>query len=663
MRPTSFTACIFALFFTLATAQTPARKEPAVYIGGDHASRPATPPPGMRLNLSRPREFALGTLSEAERAHLATPSTQFRVGIRRALPEHTLATGNWETAAEGTRVWRIALRSPGSVGLRVEFDNFAVGDGQVWIHDGTHVAGPYTGRGIFGDGHFWSATLSSNSVIVEYQPAAGVKDELEPPFLIRAISHQIRTLDDASATPTAAPPTAPVNTADYCEMDVTCYFPTWQSSASSVAQISYVDGGDSFLCSGSLLSTRDNSFIPYFLTAGHCINNEAAARTVEAYWTYQTSTCNGTPPASNASSAKSSVGGHLINFAPVDSGDYSLVLLPDVPSGVTFAGWDITDPPVTTDLIGIHHPSGSWKRISFGQRVGDATNIVGGVTVPGSNVLQVQWNQGRTEHGSSGSPIFSAPGVVTGSLSYGEIAADGTVCTIKPSVSGYSRFSNTYTQVQSYLENQPSVLVKPSKSTLSFTVANQTAPAAQSVQLTTQSSGQITYKLRADAPWILLSNFTGTASAKSPATATVSLDPTKVMQPGSYSSTVSILSGAAAPQYITVKVVVQVPQSSITASISPNPVVQSGGQWNFQIQLSETAGVATHVTALKFSGMDYSSSIATWFGTTAIPANGTITAPLTVAGLFPHGDQYVEFWGTDDASGQPWYRVAVVTFQ
>jgi hypothetical protein len=32
------------------------------------------------------------------------------------------------------------------------------------------------------------------------------------------------------------------------------------------------------------------------------------------------------------------------------------------------------------------------------------------------------------------------------------------------------------------------------------------------------------------------------------------------------------------------------------------------------------------------------------------------------AGVFPQGDQYFEFWGVDEASGQSWYRVATVSF-
>ena len=654
MRPILIAACSLALSLSLATAQTHARKEPAVYSGGGRASRVETPPPGMRLALRKPREFALGGLSAAELAHLAEPGSRLKTGIRRTLPEHILATGAWEITSEGARIWRIALRSPGSRGLRVEFENFSVSGGQVWVHDGVHFAGPYSGRGLYNDGHFWSASVSSNSVIVEYQPAAGTTGELEPPFTIRALTHQTRSALDATA--------GTVDTADYCELDVNCYS-DWQSSASSVGQISFVDGGDEILCSGSLVSTRDNSFIPYFLTAGHCINNEAAARTVEAYWTYQTPSCAGTPPASNAPSLKSSVGGHLIDWATIDRGDFSLVLLPDVPAGVTFAGWDIADPPVTTDLTAIHHPSGSWKRASFGQRVGDATNVVEGITAPANLFLQVQWNRGRVEPGSSGSPLFSAPGVVTASLSYGEVLSDGTVCTIIPSVAGYARFSNTYTAVQDYLENLPADQVTPAKPAVSFTIANHAAPASQTVQLTTQTSGQVTYKLRADAPWIQLASIAGTLSAKTPATVVISLDPSQLAQPGSYSSTVTILSGAAAPQFINVNAVVEITQSNVTAAITPNPVVQSGGQWSFQIQLTETAGAATHVTALKFNGADYSSSIVNWFGANRIPANGTITAPLAGTGVFPHGGQYMEFWGVDDVSGTPWYRVTAVGFQ
>jgi hypothetical protein len=654
MRLFFISVCAMGLGAYIAGAQQITRKEPARYDGMGRVSRIEARPPGMRLGLRKPRALALAPLSEAELSQLAAPGAGLKTGIRRTLAPHALASGAWEITSEGTRIWRMAIQSPASRGMRVEFDNFSAGAGRVWVHDGVNAAGPYTGRGLFDDGHFWSAAVFSGAIVVEYEPASDVPSELEPPFTIRAISHQVRTAVDATA--------GTKDPADFCELDANCY-PDWHSTMSSVAQISFMDGGDEFLCSGSLVSTRDNSFKPYLLTAGHCINNEAAARTVEAYWTYQTPACGGVPPASRDTSAKSTVGAHLISSGALSDGDFSLVLLQDVPAGTTFAGWDITDPPNASDLTGIHHPSGSWKRISFGERVADAAHLVSGIPAPANLFLQVQWDQGRVEHGSSGSPLFSAPGVIVGSLSYAEVLDDGTVCTINPSVAGYSRFSNTYAHVSDYLENLPADLITPSKTALSFAIANHAAAAAQTVQLTTLSTGQVTYKLRADAPWIKLSTVTGSVSAKTPATLTISVDAAQLVQPGDYSTTVTILSGAAPPQFVRVTATVRMDQSNVVAGITPNPVVQASAQWSFQILLQETAGTSTRVTALKFNGADESANIVSWFGTDRIPASGTIVAPLSGAGVFPHGSQYFEFWGVDEASGQPWYRVATVTFQ
>jgi hypothetical protein len=334
---------------------------------------------------------------------------------------------------------------------------------------------------------------------------------------------------------------------------------------------------------------------------------------------------------------------------------------------VTFTGWDSQDPQLGEALTGIHHPSGSWKRISFGNRVGDTSAIVGGDTgtsiAPANLYLQVQWAQGRTEPGSSGSPLFSSPGVVVGTLTYGQVSPDGSVCQINPAVDGYARFSNTYAALSDYFENLPAAAVLPDHSNLLFTVANQTAPAAQTVTLTTKSAGQAGFKLRADAPWIQLSQVSGAVSQSAPAQVQISVDPSWFHQAQKFTSTVTILSGAAPPQFIDVTADARIPQSNVTVSISPNPVTLSGGLWSFAVQLSEGNGVATQLTSLKVNGVDYTSSIPTWFGASQIPANGAISAPLAAPSTFPKGTQYFEFLGSDAGTNQSWYRVATVVFQ
>jgi hypothetical protein len=347
----------------------------------------------------------------------------------------------------------------------------------------------------------------------------------------------------------------------------------------------------------------------------------------------------------------------------VEDGDFSVILLNDVPNGVTFSGWDPGNPGMG-DFTAIHHPSGSWKRLSFGFRFADQdVEIVDLGLAPAQKFYRIAFTEGRIERGSSGSPLFSSPGVIVASASYAQIFSDGTVCRINPQGTGYSRFSVTYDAVKDYLENLPADNVLPAKSTLAFTVNNHVSSAPQIATLTTQAANPIGFKLRADAPWIQLSAITGTVSGRTPATVAISADATKLPQAGQYTSTVTILSAAAPPQFITVTVNVTLSQSAVVASITPNPATQNGGQWSFQINLAETGGAATHVTGVKFNGSDYTPNLKTWFGTTAINANATITAPLSGAGRFPAGDQYFEFWGVDDASGQPWYRTAVVTFR
>jgi trypsin-like peptidase/BACON domain-containing protein len=646
---------------TVAGAQSFTRKEPAVYPGTALTS-PVTPqPPGIRLRLPRAGEFALAPLNEAETARLAEPGTLLRVGIHRTLPPAALSTGAWGTTSDGGRVWRMAIRSPGSEGIRVEFRNFSVGSGKVWLHDGSQVAGPYSGRGLYDDGHFWSATVFSESVTLEYEPEAGAPADAGLPFEIRGIAHRGRR-PVARRLFGDAPQAGSTDPADYCQLDPNC-FADWKPAMSMVAELLFEDSGSEYACSGSAIATRDDSFIPYLLTAGHCIHSEAAARSLETFWTYQTASCGGPPPASRDTSAKSTVGAHLIGSGGLDQGDYSLVLLKDVPAGVTFAGWDMADPPTGASLTGIHHPKGSWKRISFGARTTDATAQLDGALAPADRYLQVIWAQGRTEPGSSGSPLFSSPGVIVGTLTYGPTSPTLSACEITPSIAGYARFSNAYLQLRDYLENLPAAEVKPAPSDVRFTVANQKASPAQTVNLTTQSPGQIDFKLRADAPWIRLSPVTGTLSQNGPAQVQISVDPTQFDQPDLYTGTVTILSGAAAPRFINVTADVRATQSNVQVSITPSPVVSANGQWQFTISLTETAGVATRVAAIRINGVDYSSFLSQWFGADHIDGNGSLQATLTATGVLPNGSQYFEFWGADDETGRPWYRVISARFQ
>ena len=133
-----------------------------------------------------------------------------------------------------------------------------------------------------------------------------------------------------------------------CHLDVTCY-PEWSNAAAGVAHITYEEQDSTSICSGTLLNNSQQDGTPYFLTAAHCVQTVEAARTVEAYWFYQTPACGGEPPSRR--SVPRTVGARLLATTGYGEygqpeGDMTLLLLADeLPDRVMFQGWDADPQP------------------------------------------------------------------------------------------------------------------------------------------------------------------------------------------------------------------------------------------------------------------------------------------------------------------------------
>ena len=239
-----------------------------------------------------------------------------------------------------------------------------------------------------------------------------------------------------------------------CHLDVICY-PEWSSSATGVALIVIESSEGSFACSGTLLNNRRRDRVPYFLTAAHCVDSEAAARSVTAFWLYQTRTCNGDLP--DLRSVRRTEGASLLSTLGVGGrhldGDMTLLQLEDdLPDGIVFQGWDADPQPVGAQVTGIHHPQsadwGFFKRISFGQIIPDPSSGTSDDTY-----LYVSYpvGQGYTEPGSSGSAIFSSPGTVVGALSGGDIVE--YACPTEPVLDFIAHFSVSYPHIRPFIDS------------------------------------------------------------------------------------------------------------------------------------------------------------------------------------------------------------------
>jgi hypothetical protein len=92
------------------------------------------------------------------------------------------------------------------------------------------------------------------------------------------------------------------------------------------------------------------------------VSNEAEARSVQVFWFYQSSVCNGAPR--NLREVPTTVGATYLTSGSLELGDYSLLRLNgSLPNGVTFSGWSEVDPEIGAEVTGIHHPTGDYKRI------------------------------------------------------------------------------------------------------------------------------------------------------------------------------------------------------------------------------------------------------------------------------------------------------------
>ena len=144
------------------------------------------------------------------------------------------------------------------------------------------------------------------------------------------------------------------------------------------------------MCTGALVNNTAQDLEPYFLTANHCLGGNNSWIFM---FNYESPSCTNQNGPTNMTVSGSTL------LANSSSSDFALLRLNENPPenyNVHYAGWDISGNTPNTP-VGIHHPSGDIKKISFDYN--NASNA--------GNYWDVnQWEDGTTEPGSSGSPLF-----------------------------------------------------------------------------------------------------------------------------------------------------------------------------------------------------------------------------------------------------------------
>ena len=202
------------------------------------------------------------------------------------------------------------------------------------------------------------------------------------------------------------------------------------------------DNGRVYVCTGTLLNNVAQDGTPYFLTANHCVNSQAVAQTVEAYWFYQTTSCNSgvlrnwvhSPPGANL-------------LATQGLNDFSLLRLQNnAPGGGSFPDgppWRNQQALVFSGFITPTRISRQPSIHTYDGRLAVFRTRMSNCFCDLVNGYGIDWTSGTAEPGSSGSGLFTSNGhYLVGVLSCGPV--------LGPRCNSSSRIASSPTSIPKY---------------------------------------------------------------------------------------------------------------------------------------------------------------------------------------------------------------------
>ncbi len=394
----------------------------SVVSAGTRDLPPSMLPGTLALDRVERREMqrvdAMALLAEDARRESAGAPVPVRYATAQPAAFSTDSSGTWEELADGSRLWRLRIASPGALSLSLGLRRFELPVGAaLWLHDpdGAQVQGPYTAADRNAAGGLWTAMVVGDEVVAELRVPQAT--QREPVLEISSVNHGYRFF--------AKPGASAWIKRGSCNVNVVCpEGDDWRDQIRSVALITFTSGASSYVCTAQLVNNTAEDNTPYLLTAQHCIDAPEVAPTIVAYWNYQSPNCD---DVAGGSLADNQSGATFVASAPFDTGsDFALVELdepPDAAYDVFFAGWDARETPPQSSVC-LHHPNGDEKSISYDFEPATVTSYLGSVSPGDGNYLRVaDWDVGTTEAGSSGACLFDATsGLCVGTLSGGYAA-------------------------------------------------------------------------------------------------------------------------------------------------------------------------------------------------------------------------------------------------
>ncbi len=374
-------------------------------------------------------------------------SMPWRFGIQRVISVDIHSDGQWTELDDGTRLWHMAIRSPGALNMSLNFSDFYIPTGgQLQLYNGAktdwsrvHFSESSVSRKL------GSWIIEGDEIVIEYIAQAHTTElpRLQIESLIHgyrmgAVNQLLQSQNEARG----------LGDSGDCHYDVNCSIgESFDSHRDQLKKaVALLNLGNGYLCSSVLVNNAKEDKTPYVLTANHCLENSNPD-----YWSLRFNWISPDPICGTVDNSVDIGTNFTVNGAELRANnarsDFALVeLIEPIPSSwdVAFAGWDRSD-DLPSYQIGIHHPQGDVMKICrdddpMARDTANGTEVwlIKGQDVGNSN----GWDIGSTEGGSSGSPLFNSSGQIIGQLHGGMAHCDGTESNGRYDL--YGRFASSW---------------------------------------------------------------------------------------------------------------------------------------------------------------------------------------------------------------------------
>ena len=343
--------------------------------------------------------------------------------------------GQWDRLSDGSWVWRFKVSAKNALSLDFGLYDFYMpptAELRFYDYTGDLVKGPFNDQKNKTHKQLWPGPIIGDSATVELRVADKYKNYVS--FSIKNINRGFRSIyDDVEVLPKnnqqkfwSDSATDVSEKSGSCNIDVICdEGDDWRDQIRSVAR--YVING-SGLCTGQMINNAANDGKPLFLTANHCGFNASNAASINLWWNYESNQCratgstaSGNPISVSTFNDTQSGATFKASYAP---SDFALLELDDIPPAsyqVYYTGFDRSD-VAPLSVVGIHHPSGHAKRISFENNPTAITSYASSSPGDLSHIRVIDWDTGTTEGGSSGSGLWNPEHLLVGQLHGGGAA-------------------------------------------------------------------------------------------------------------------------------------------------------------------------------------------------------------------------------------------------